>query len=376
MDWVSIFDEIKKRNVRELLLEMQSILKYDIGENNCFTIEELINILNQKQIAFSKNDLHIALYILLNDFGSIVRHDSWNAKPRFQVLDERHRETIWQKSFYDFNDDSNEDKKFLLISDTHIGNSKMQNFKLINNIYDFALKNGIKNIFHLGDVFEGIDCNDSEKEKMIKIEKQVNLFKNYYPNLEPDELRTISLLGNHDKTIYGTYGTDVLCEFDNMKPQLYDLRSVTKDNPGFIFYARKNFSLNLNNIPIHFSHRLYINNLHREVKIKKTEDITEKVGDIDCRYPLNFSGHLHNSLLYKNGGNNEQLFVGVPSTSSLNSGNVVAYIININGDECYQYIHITIVNSTTDDKITIGDTYIYRIEKQHDTNKRMIKKII
>lgn len=373
MDLFKTFNEIEKRNVKNLLLEIQSILKYNIGENNYFTIEALISILKQKNIEFTKKDLHMAIHILLIDFGSIVRYDSWNLEPKFQVLDERHKDTSWQKSFYELVDDNNtEDKKFLLIADTHIGNDKMHNFKLINNVYDLAIKNGIRNTFHLGDVFDGVNCNDSKKVKQAKIEEQLKLFMDYYPNLEPSEMRTIALLGNHDKTIYGTYDTDTFVDFDNIKPQLYDLRSITKDNPGFMFYARKMFELELNDIPMHFSHRLYVNSLYRTVKIQKLEDIIRATSDIPGDFPLYFSAHLHECLLCvsKDVVGNNQLFVGVPSTSSLNMDNVVAYIVNINKDEYFKYVHVTALYSTTNDKVYLGETYTHKISEKNKVLKK------
>lgn len=375
MELYNTFNEIENRNVRSLLLQIQHILQYNIGENNYFTIESLIDILKSNNIEFTKKDLYVVIYILLVNFGNIIRYDSWNLGAKFQVLDERKKDTTWQKAFYSFTDDDNKDKEFILIADTHIGNKEMHNFELINNIYDLALKKKIKNIFHLGDVFEGVKCDDTEDEKYRKLEEQLNLFMNYYPNIDPSELRTISLLGNHDKTIYGTYGTDVLVDFNNMKPQLYDLRSITKDNPGFTFYTRKMFSLKLNDIPMHFSHRLYVNKLYRTVKIQNLSDIEKNVKDAYCDYPLYFSGHLHQGLLYScnDGWNNKQLFVNVPSTSSLNTGNVVAYIIKINRDEYSKYVNVTTISSTKDNKIYTDKTYTYKIEEY---NPVMIENLV
>lgn len=366
MDWHSIFDEMDRRNIKNLLLEIKRIIKFDIGENNYFNIDLIINILKQKKIEFDENKIHIALYMLLNDFGDITRHDNWSGKTKFQVLDERHRNTTWQKTFYELNDDDKGNKKFILIADTHIGNKNMQNFKLINNIYEFAQKKKIKNIFHLGDVFEGIKCNDSTEEKMKKIDEQLNLFEKYYPKLNPDEIRTIALLGNHDITIHGAYGTDVIFVPKNNKEQLYDLRTITKDNPGFIFYQRKDISIKLNSIPIHLSHRLYLNQLHRSIKYEKIQDITEKTNETFCTYPLYLSAHLHKKLIVESADkyNNKQLFVSVPSTSLLNIEDAVAYIININSYENNHIIEITTINSTSDSEIKIGEEYIYKIENE------------
>lgn len=367
MNLYGIFDDIEKRNIENLFFEIQYIFKYEIGANNFFTMEMLEKIIKEKNIQFTKKDLYRVIYTLLIDFGSIVRYDYWNSNSKYQVLDERYINTNWQRSFYSLTDDNYEEKKFLLISDTHIGNSKINNFSLINNIYDFAIKNEIKNIFHLGDVFEGINCNDSKKDKLYKLEKQLSLFMNYYPILDPNEVKIIALLGNHDKTIYGTYRTNVLETFNNITPQLYDLRNITKDNPSFTFYARKMFSLKLNNIPIHFSHRLFVNPIYKDVKVKKLDDIIEKKGDVSCDFSLYFSGHLHQGLICtsKDFYNYNQLFVGVPSTSLVNIDNVVAYIVNIDYDNYSKYINITSLYSNINSQLSIGGTYTYKIDNNN-----------
>lgn len=376
MDLFKTFGEMEKRKVKELIINIQYILKCKIGENNFFTIESLEYILKQNNIEFTEKKLHEAIYILLVDFGSIVRYDNWNSEPIFQVLDERHKDTNWQKNFYALSaDDSSEEKEFLLIADTHIGNDKIHNFKLINDIYDYTLKKGIKNIFHLGDIFDGINCNDSEKDKRLKLEKQLELFMKYYPNLEPSEVRTIALLGNHDKTIYGTNGIeDPFINIDDMKPQLYDLKSITKDNPGFMIYARKMFSLELNDISMHFSHRLYVDKLNRIINLNNLDDIDKVTKNMTHVHSLYFSGHIHKAFLHfvKDILSNNQLFIGVPSTSLLNKDNVVAYMVKINNYRLCKYIEITEIYCNLQNKIYTGKTYSYKVP---ENNRSLIKSL-
>ena len=51
------------------------------------------------------------------------------------------------------------DKRFVLIADTHIGNFEVQSFDIINGVYDYCVKNNIKHVFHLGDLFDGLKPN-------------------------------------------------------------------------------------------------------------------------------------------------------------------------------------------------------------------------
>ena len=78
----------------------------DLGSTNvkAALYDEKLNCIGQKSvpvtyirqgafIEFDEKKIHIALYMLLNDFGDIKRHDNWSGKTKFQVLDERHRNT-------------------------------------------------------------------------------------------------------------------------------------------------------------------------------------------------------------------------------------------------------------------------------------------
>lgn len=374
MNFFNAYEEAEKRNIVLLFRELNHVLNSDIGENNFFTIPLIEKLLKEKNIPFTKKELHDAIYIFLIHVGNVIRYDYWNSEPIFQVLDKRHEYTNYQKAFKSLEDDPLETKRFILIADTHIGN-EINNFTIINNIYDLALQKGIKNIFHLGDIFEGIKCNDSEEIKQLKIENQLKLFNTYYPNI--DEIRTISLLGNHDKSIYGTQGTDVTIDYFNekSKPQIYDLRKITFDNPNFLLYVKKMFTLYFNEIPVHLSHRFYANGLYEYIILndfKKLDDIMKLIA---CDYPIYFSAHLHKSFIYENNDcyGRKIVYLGVPSTSSLNIGDCVANLIEITPE---RDISITMICSDNNCNLYLGSEYDYKVQENGKVLRKEIKKCV
>lgn len=88
------------------------------------------------------------------------------------------------------------DNKCLVIADTHIGiegKDGVENIGFIYNAYNYALRNNIKNVIHLGDLFEG---KSNDNIKSFDINKQIELFKELYDAL--GDINTLLLLGNHD----------------------------------------------------------------------------------------------------------------------------------------------------------------------------------
>lgn len=82
---------------------------------------------------------------------------------------------------------------FIVISDTHIG-SKLENAEYLKIIYDFALKNKIKNIFHAGDLFQS--TMKPVDPKYIDLKNQAQHLLDVYP--ESKNVKNHILFGNHD----------------------------------------------------------------------------------------------------------------------------------------------------------------------------------
>lgn len=84
------------------------------------------------------------------------------------------------------------DKKIMFISDTHYG-SVFDNIKYAYTVFDFAKANGIRTIFHVGDILEGTSNNTNE---ILDIDDQIEYFLNRYPS--DKNITTYAVLGNHD----------------------------------------------------------------------------------------------------------------------------------------------------------------------------------
>jgi len=90
----------------------------------------------------------------------------------------------------------------LVVSDFHIGHPK-QNIDRINQIYEYAAKNGINIIINCGDIIDG--CCDDVEEKNIK--KQIATLIEKHP-YDKDILNLVCF-GNHDYSALEKYGIDV-----------------------------------------------------------------------------------------------------------------------------------------------------------------------
>lgn len=338
----NISDELNK-----LLWEVQFILGdeslkiteqcYFFEKRRGLSFNALKNKLIEKGIKFSDSDLNLVLQLLLTNYKMIIRNESWHKQPVYEYLDHNLWDSKYQEAYYSFSDEMSSLKTYLLISDTHIGNDKLFNSKLLHNIYDYAIKHGAKKCFHLGDLFEGSKELQSDpyllSEKQItdfeeEFCRQLNLFINEYPKTNPDEFMTYSLIGNHDESM------NRFLKFKSWFSSC-DLRKISMYNPDFYMFPRSNWTTNLNGINIHFNHRLYMSGFIYDLKINKLSDIEikkEQVGSLllEPHYDLLISGHLHKGIIYTESNyynEKNNLYLGVPSTSNFNIGGTVGYLI-------------------------------------------------
>lgn len=84
-------------------------------------------------------------------------------------------------------------ESFIIISDTHIG-SKLENPLYLKIVYDYALKNNIKHIFHAGDLLQS--SIKPVNPKYMNPMTQASHLIDVYP--ESNRITNHILLGNHD----------------------------------------------------------------------------------------------------------------------------------------------------------------------------------
>ena len=144
-------NNISKNLIKEI------IYKYNKG----YSIDEICNYTTQRK--------DVVIHVLLT-FG----------------IPERSFEQDCYTSFLD-------DEELIIISDTHFG-SELENYDLINYVYDYAHNHGINNIIHGGDFIQG--TKEPVKKDSIDLLKQVEKVNNHYPN--DQSITNHILIGNHD----------------------------------------------------------------------------------------------------------------------------------------------------------------------------------
>lgn len=287
------------------------------------------------EIMFNNKMIYDVVESLLVAKGIIVRNDFINNEPEYTLLDKHLWSSSYSKSYSNLSDTDTEDKKILLISDTHIGNERIEDFKLLRNLYEYALNRKIKTCLHLGDLF------DKNINGYADFLSNINLFMNNYPTAQ---IRTYAILGNHDLT-YQNYFKN-LSTFRN-----YDFRSLLLCRPLFYMFPCSSDIINFNNTKIHLSHRLYYDTLEPNLRISRVADLNNVDRFIYPNYNLNFqffkpsykvniSGHLHQGFIKTT--NDNSLYIGVPSTSKINMLSSIAVILKIHyHDKEIESIYIT-----------------------------------
>ena len=144
-----------------------------------------------KQIATALNISEKEVYVNIKEiisFGKQIR-------PVFYYnSDIRFEEGIKEDNKVKINLTKN-DKSFrcLVVSDLHIGN-KNSNIYLMNDVYEYATKNGINNILNCGDLIEGVYTSGTKT--INSVEKQIEQIINEHPY--DKNINVFAVLGNHD----------------------------------------------------------------------------------------------------------------------------------------------------------------------------------
>ena len=338
---------------------MYNFISNEINQLNFF-IENLFNNYDNLTISFISKMLHdkysvvdielVINYLLVNR-GIIIRDDYWNADSVYKYVKDKHlHDSAYTKHYFSFNVDDNKDKKILLISDTHIGNSQLENYKMLHNIYEFSLQNGVTKCFHMGDIFSKEIKGIWKEENILN---QFSLFEKNYPNF--NEIKTYALIGNHDKYINDFFENQPI-------PFKYDLRQLTRYANNFYIIPRSKWELKFSNAMFHFSHKLYLNPIICEQKLYELKEIENGNLFYYDRYNVLVSGHLHKGFIYNNVyDDKEQLFLGVPSATNINKNGVVGYIVSLNYDnqENISNMDITLLLCDNNNKISLGETYYW-----------------
>lgn len=104
--------------------------------------------------------------------------------------------------------DGTEQIRFAIIGDTQIG-SRYTQLTYLHNFYDLCEKEGIKNVYHTGDITEGLKMRVGHEYELYEIsadDMRDDVVKNYPKR---DGITTYFITGNHDASIYKHVGYDI-----------------------------------------------------------------------------------------------------------------------------------------------------------------------
>lgn len=336
-----------EQNIYKIIMYLKRILKY----NAFISINETFENLKLNSIDCTKEELKYALSIMMIEHRSVIRNNYLIKQDEYCLLDENRRNTMYSIAYNNLIDDiPYNSKSFLLISDTHFG-SKEENYELIKNLYSYAKKQNVCACFHLGDIFK------IGEEEIDKIDEFYKNFEMYYPK----DIKTYSICGNHDKYMHTVCPITPFYEEPKIDRPL-DIRILNRLNSNFNSFASDRFTASINNTKFHFSHRLYISRILMDKKIDKLSDIENESKWLSYDEKILISGHLHDGFIYTT---NNNLYLGVPSSSDLNKNGVVGYILDVNNNGC----NIRILKSNENNDIFEEQNYLINYDNMPTIKK-------
>ena len=104
--------------------------------------------------------------------------------------------------------DGTSEIKIAVIGDTHLG-SKYTQFTHLNNFYDICAAEGVKDVYHAGDLTDGIKMRPGHEFELYAVATDDILHDvvNNYPRRKG--ITTHFITGNHDASIYKHVGHDI-----------------------------------------------------------------------------------------------------------------------------------------------------------------------
>lgn len=109
--------------------------------------------------------------------------------------------------------------RFGLMGDTQIG-SKYTQLTYLHNFYNIVKDMGIKNVYHTGDITDGLKMRVGHEYELYEVsaDEMLNDVANNYPKI--DGVTTHFITGNHDASIYKQVGYDIGQAIANVRTDL------------------------------------------------------------------------------------------------------------------------------------------------------------
>lgn len=361
----------------ELMRIFRCYIAIKLGENesldNFFSLRQIQFMLNQNGFFYSDDDVYKIIHFLISSDCKVVRKDFLASEPQYGMLDPYLWNSSVQQKYLSLVDDCpNGNKVIAFISDTHIGNDKVFNSKLLHNFYDYAIVCGSKRCFHLGDLFNKLGEQEQERE-MVRL---MSIFEQEYPKPSLEEMITYGIMGNHDNSRF-RFSQNYNSINRLMQIYGYDLQWLTSCNPSFFMLPSREgglsdgFMTNIGGNSFYFNHRVFsgINTNHIISSVNDFQNQLDSWGNlrtISSDYDVSVFGHIHTGMICSaNGGDggHDKLFLGVPSTSNINALGVVGYLIYIYPEE--NSMEIAVLGSDNDFKIHEVDRISWSFGKKN-----------
>lgn len=226
------------------------------------------------KLNLSKRQLYVRLKQIINYGYTLSPKYMYNADIHYKIICDD------KKPEYDFSISIPKKRQifnFLAVSDLHVGNEN-SDLRLMNYVYDYAVKNGINYIFVCGDNIEGDYTTD--KKSISNVHDQLKYFIKKYPY--DKSVNSVMIFGNHD---YHSLRFDGLNPAQTIKNSRYDIIPIG--------YGQGN--VNLKNDSLVLFHKLY----EKSYPDLKSED----------KIILSGHGHMMKTKL------KDQLWLCIPSLS-------------------------------------------------------------
>ncbi len=193
------------------------------------SVKEICNTFN-----ISKKQLKRRLESIKYEGYDIKSKYSYNGEKNYYLNKEPCSKTDSNRvKIYNMNE---KNFKAIAISDTHYGHNK-ENFDYINMMFDYAEKNDIHIIFHLGDAMDGAAISEYDYKK------QIEKFLTRYPT--SDNILTFLAFGNHEEDFTRNSSLNlnyiIEKERDDIVPMGYGLSELDVETNKIFMCHQKNF---------------------------------------------------------------------------------------------------------------------------------------
>lgn len=153
-----------------------------------------------------------------------VKHFYYKNRKKDEVKVEEKRVAIQNQEpeYHNAKWDGCETIRFAIMGDTQIG-SKYTQLTHLHNFYDLCEKEGIKDVYHTGDLTDGLKMRIGHEYELYEIsadEMRDDVIKNYP---ERKGITTHFITGNHDASIYKHVGYDIGQAISMIRPDMHYL---------------------------------------------------------------------------------------------------------------------------------------------------------